>query len=93
MSFRRPETTRTPPHYSPMLAFFKHALLRVGLPIAATLLCLYAAWLGGTRRERYVKQVADEWHAIRMKAQNGEQGRTSEALRRARERERQRTLP
>lgn len=76
-----------------MLAFFKHALLRVGLPIAVTLLCLYAAWLGGTRRERYVKQVADEWHAIRLKAQNGEQGRTGEALRLAREREPQRTQP
>lgn len=81
MSFRRPELTRTPPHYSPMHEFFKRALLRVGLPIAVVLLCLYAAWLGGTRRERYVKQVADEWHAIRMKAQKGEQARTDEALR------------
>lgn len=56
------------PRYSPMQGFFKQALLRIGLPIAVVVLCLYAAWLGGTRRQRYVQQVADEWHDIRVKA-------------------------
>ncbi len=81
-------SSRKPPHYSPIQGFIKQALLRVGLPIAVVILCLYAAWLGGTRRERYVRQVADEWHAIRMKAQKGEQARTEDAFRLARERAR-----
>lgn len=69
----------------------KQAVLRIGLPIAALILCLYCAWLGGTRRERYVKQVTDQWHAIRMNTPGMERELEREkiALKRARERERQ----
>jgi hypothetical protein len=85
MSFRKP------PRYSPMRGFIKQALLRIGVPIAVILVCLYAAWLGGTRRERYVRQVADEWHAIRMNTPGMAREREREeiARRRARERDRE----
>ncbi len=83
MSFRKP------PRHSPVRGVFKQALLRVGLPIVVVMLCLYAAWLGGTRRQRYVQQVADEWHAIRVKAFERTNARTEDALNLARERARQ----
>lgn len=87
MSLRRPT-----PHYPPMRGFFRQTVLRIGLPAAAAVLCLYCAWLGGTRRERYVKQVADQWHAIRMNTPGMERERQREeiARRRARERDQQR---
>lgn len=83
MSFRKP------PRYSPMLGLLTQALLRVGLPIAVVMLCLYAAWLGGTRRQRYVQQVADEWHAIRQKAFEGTNASTKAPLARSHQRARQ----
>lgn len=81
------------PQYNPLQGLIRHALLRVGVPIAVILLCLYVAWLGGTRRERYVRQVADHWHAIRMNTPGMERELEREeiARRRARERERQKT--
>lgn len=93
MTLRRPTSPRSVPHYSPVWGLLKQTLLRIGLPIAAVILCLYCAWLGGTRRERYVKQVADQWHAIRMNTPGMEREREREeiARRRARERDQQRT--
>ena len=74
-----------------MRGLLRQTLLRIGLPIAAVFLCLYCAWLGGTRRERYVKQVADQWHAIRTNTPGMEREREREeiARRRARERDQQ----
>lgn len=92
MTLKRPTSSKAVPDYSPMRGFFKQTLLRIGLPIAVVILCLYCAWLGGTRRERYVKQVADEWHAIKMNTlgMEREQEREEIARRRARERDQQR---
>lgn len=91
MLYRKPTSTNPQPNYSPMRGVFKQAAVRIGLPVVVVILCLYAAWLGSTRRERYVKQVADEWHAIRMKAPGMEREleRDEIARRRARDRERQ----
>lgn len=91
MSLRRPASSTRPPRHSPMRGLAKQAVLRIGFPIAVVILCLYCAWLGGTRRERYVRQVTDQWHAIRMNTpgMEREQEREKIALKRARERERQ----
>lgn len=83
-------TPGLPPPYSPMRAFLKSTLFRVGAPVGLVLLFLFSVWSYSTRQQRYVQGVADRWDAIREQApgMERERQRTEEARQKARDRDR-----
>lgn len=77
-------TPELPLPYSPMWAFFKTTLFRVGLPVGLVLLLLTANWWYAP--QRYEKRVGDEMDAIRRNSpgMKTEQERTEKERQRAR---------